>query len=90
MFSVLLSACFLCGCLHSHQVLSTAVKPVLLGGPRLRAWKRAEAFMKLADALGCAVAVTADAKGMFPEDHPNFIGRFIEYLSTLFGMQLPI
>jgi pyruvate decarboxylase len=57
-----------------HQVLASAVKPVLLGGPRLRAGGRQAAFLALADALGCAVAVTADAKGMFPEDHPNYIG----------------
>lgn len=61
-----------CAC---SQVLSTAVKPVLLGGPRLRHSTRREAFLELADAMGCAVAVTADAKGLFPEDHPNFIGE---------------
>lgn len=61
-------------------MLSTAVKPVLLGGPRLRAWKRADAFIQLADALGWAVAVTADAKGMFPENHPNFIGVWLAYV----------
>ena len=52
-----------------------ATKPVLLGGPRLRVRGRRGAFLKLADAAGCAVAVTADAKGMFPEDHPGYIGE---------------
>jgi pyruvate decarboxylase len=33
-----------------------------------------EAIVKLADAAGCAVAVMPDAKGMFPENHPNFVG----------------
>jgi len=28
------------------------------------------AFREIAEALGCAVAVTPDAKGLFPEDHP--------------------
>lgn len=35
-----------------------------------------EAIVKLADAAGCAVAVMPDAKGMFPEDHPNFVGTY--------------
>lgn len=35
-----------------------------------------DAVVKLATAAGCAVAVMPDAKGLFPEDHPNFIGMF--------------
>ena len=27
-------------------------------------------FREIAEALGCAVAVMPDAKGLFPEDHP--------------------
>jgi thiamine pyrophosphate-dependent acetolactate synthase large subunit-like protein len=53
----------------------SATKPVLLAGPRLRVRGRRGAFCKLADAAGCAVAVTPDAKGMFPEDHPGYIGE---------------
>uniref|UniRef100_A0A383VUS6 pyruvate decarboxylase n=1 Tax=Tetradesmus obliquus TaxID=3088 RepID=A0A383VUS6_TETOB len=66
----------------SNKVLAAAVKPVLLGGPRLRAGSRQAAFLALADALGCAVAVTADAKGMFPEDHPNYIGHYWGSISS--------
>ncbi|WIA21682.1 hypothetical protein OEZ85_000852 [Tetradesmus obliquus] len=66
----------------SNKVLASAVKPVLLGGPRLRAGSRQAAFLALADALGCAVAVTADAKGMFPEDHPNYIGHYWGSISS--------
>lgn len=29
------------------------------------------AFLKLAEAIGCAVAVMPDAKGLFPEEHPS-------------------
>ncbi|KAF8056339.1 SHM4 [Scenedesmus sp. PABB004] len=61
----------------TRAVLAKAVKPVLLGGPRLRnGGGRQAAFLALADALGCAVAVTADAKGLFPEDHSSFIGHY--------------
>lgn len=63
--------------------LASAVKPVLLGGPKLRAGKRAEAFLALADALGCAVATMPDAKGFFPEDHPQYIGTYWGSISSL-------
>lgn len=35
-----------------------------------------EAVVRLATAAGCAVAVMPDAKGMFPEDHPHFVGTY--------------
>ena len=34
------------------------------------------AFRDIAEALGCAVAVMPDAKGLFPEDHPQYIGIY--------------
>jgi pyruvate decarboxylase/indolepyruvate decarboxylase len=34
------------------------------------------AFRDVAEALGCAVAVMPDAKGFFPEDHPQYIGIY--------------
>ena len=34
------------------------------------------AFSDIAEALGCAVAVMPDAKGLFPEDHPQYIGIY--------------
>jgi pyruvate decarboxylase len=30
----------------------------------------------ISPALGCAVAVMPDAKGLFPEDHPQYIGIY--------------
>lgn len=56
--------------------ISAAVKPVLVAGSKLRCAGAGEAFAHLADALGCAVAVMPDAKGLFPEDHPSFIGTY--------------
>ncbi len=35
-----------------------------------------EAFLELANRSGYAVAVMPDAKGMFPENHPQFIGVY--------------
>jgi thiamine pyrophosphate-dependent acetolactate synthase large subunit-like protein len=49
----------------------------------LRARGRAAAFLVLADAFKGGVATTADGKGLFPEDHPQFIGEWI--LALLFA-----
>jgi len=56
--------------------INRAVKPVLVGGVKLRSADACGGFLKLADALGCAVAVMPDAKGLVPEDHPAFIGTY--------------
>lgn len=57
------------------EVLNKAVKPVLLAGPRLRHDNRRGAFQTLAEACQYGAAVTPDGKGLFQEDHDNFIGN---------------
>lgn len=54
--------------------LNKAVKPVLVCGARMRSRRARTAMVKLAEASGMPVAVMMNAKGLFPEDHPNFIG----------------
>jgi pyruvate decarboxylase len=61
-----------------------AVKPVLVAGAKIRQSGAEEAFRKLADSTGCAVAVMPNAKGMFPEDHPGFIGTYWGNISSPF------
>lgn len=56
--------------------LNSAVKPVLVAGVKIRPADAAQEFRQLADALGCAVAVMPDAKGLFPESHAGFIGTY--------------
>ncbi|MFZ4775580.1 MAG: thiamine pyrophosphate-binding protein [Terrimicrobiaceae bacterium] len=56
--------------------INAATKPVLVAGVKLRSQQAVRAFLKLADALGCAVAAMPDAKGLIPEDHPSFIGTY--------------
>ncbi len=56
--------------------LGHSVKPVLLAGVKLACTGAREPFAKLADALGCAVAVMPNAKGLFPESHPGFTGTY--------------
>lgn len=58
------------------KLLNGAQKPVLLAGSKLRSYGAMNAFRELAEALGCAVAMMPDAKGFFPEEHPQFIGVY--------------
>lgn len=68
--------------------LDKAVKPVMVGGPKLRVAKAYDAFAELADASGYAVAVMPSAKGMFPEHHPHFIGTYWGAVSTAFCAEI--
>jgi len=62
--------------------INAAVKPVLVAGAKLRPARACDAFLRLADALGCAVAVMPDAKGLVPENHPAFIGTYWGVVGT--------
>ncbi|KAF5471518.1 hypothetical protein F2P56_008305 [Juglans regia] len=69
-------------------LLNKAVKPVLLGGPKMRVAKACEAFVELADACGYALAVMPSGKGLVPEDHPHFIGTYWGAVSTAFCAEI--
>ena len=64
--------------------LNKAVKPVMVGGPKLRVAGACEAFVELADACGYALAVMPSAKGLVPEHHPHFIGTYWGAVGTAF------
>ena len=59
------------------ELLGHAVKPVLLGGPKLRPFEAMANFHALAEALGCGVALMPSAKSLFPEQHEQFIGIYL-------------
>ncbi len=61
---------------RASDLLEKAKKPILLAGVHLRAYGAIDAFRELAEALGCAVAVMPNAKGFFPEDHPQYVGIY--------------
>lgn len=61
---------------RANELLERAKKPILLAGVHLRAYGAIDAFRELAEALGCAVAVMPNAKGFFPEDHPQYVGIY--------------
>jgi pyruvate decarboxylase len=54
--------------------ISAATKPVLVAGARSKS--SVQGFMKLAEALGCGLAVLPDAKGLITESHPQFMGVY--------------
>ncbi|KAK0713447.1 pyruvate decarboxylase [Lasiosphaeria miniovina] len=66
----------------ASEYLSGKLKPVILVGPKLRRAGAEAELLRLAEAMGCAVAVQPAAKGMFPEDHPQFVGIFWGQVST--------
>lgn len=68
--------------------LNKAVKPVLVGGPKMRVSKACEALAELADACGYPVAVMPSAKGLVPEHHSRFIGTYWGAVSTPFCAEI--
>ncbi|KAJ8647591.1 hypothetical protein MRB53_000614 [Persea americana] len=70
------------------EFLDKAVKPVLVGGPKLRVAKAQEAFVELADASGYPVAMMPSAKGLVPEHLPRFIGTYWGAVSTAFCSEI--
>ena len=61
---------------HAAALLNAAIKPVAVGGVKLRPAAAVEAFRQFIDASGYAVAMMPNAKGFFPEEHPNFVGIY--------------
>ncbi|WP_435020029.1 alpha-keto acid decarboxylase family protein [Tundrisphaera sp. TA3] len=61
---------------HVAAILDGADRPVLVGGSKLRLPGVSGAFRALADASGYGVSVMPGGKGMFPEDHPGFLGLY--------------
>ncbi|PKA67102.1 Pyruvate decarboxylase 2 [Apostasia shenzhenica] len=77
-----------CAVEATAEFLNKAVKPVLVGGPKLRVAMAGAAFIELADASGWPIAVMPSAKGMVPEHHPRFIGTYWGAVSTAFCAEI--
>ncbi|KAL5550538.1 hypothetical protein UlMin_000714 [Ulmus minor] len=70
------------------EFLNNAVKPVLVGGPKLRVAHASDAFVELADACGYPLAVMPSGKGLVPEHHQRFIGTYWGAVSTAFCAEI--
>ena len=68
---------------HAVQACTNSL---LVGGEKVRGYWCENAFMDLSKALGCPVALLSGAKGIFPEENPQFIGTHISFktLSNFF------
>jgi len=62
--------------------INAAVKPAIVVGEKIRPAQSADAALGLVNAMACAIATTPDAKGIFPEDHPNFLGTYWSEVSS--------
>ncbi|XP_024400201.1 pyruvate decarboxylase 2 isoform X2 [Physcomitrium patens] len=70
------------------KFLNHTVKPVLVGGPKLRLGKAKEAFQELVEASGYAYATMPSAKGQPLESHPHFIGTYWGAVSSPFCLEI--
>lgn len=68
---------------YGLSFLANKLKPILLARPQLRAAGTEASFLKLANAIGYAVAIMPGAKSFFPEQHKQFVGIFWGEVSTL-------
>ncbi|XP_010279075.1 PREDICTED: pyruvate decarboxylase 1-like [Nelumbo nucifera] len=70
------------------DLLNKAVKPIIVGGPKLRVAKAQKAFVELVDACGYPFAAMPSGKGLVPEHHPHFIGTYRGVVSTSFCSEM--
>ena len=61
---------------HAAGLLKSAVKPVLVAGPKIRPFAAEAAFGELAEASGYAYANMPNAKGFVDENHAGYIGTY--------------
>ena len=66
----------------ASSFLAKAVRPILLAGPKLRAYGGEQAFREAAEAIGCGVAIMPSAKGFFSEEHEQFVGTYLGSVSS--------
>jgi acetolactate synthase-1/2/3 large subunit len=64
------------GCRLAVEALARARRPLFLVGSGARRGQGRQAVRALAERLGLPVVVTTKGKGVFPEDHPLYLGAF--------------
>ncbi|PWA79317.1 7-deoxyloganetin glucosyltransferase [Artemisia annua] len=70
------------------EFLNKAVKPVIVGGPKLRTAHACQAILELADDSGYFLVVTPTSKGLVPECHPQFMGTYSGGVRTTFCAEI--
>ncbi len=64
------------GCERCFDLLADAQSPLILAGAGARGERSRRFLTRLAEATGSPVAVSPKGKGVFPEDHPLYLGLF--------------
>lgn len=64
------------GCDRCFDLLASAKSPLILAGAGARGESSRGLLRSVAEATGTPVAVTPKGKGVFPEDHPLYLGLF--------------
>jgi acetolactate synthase-1/2/3 large subunit len=64
------------GCDRCFDLLAEARRPLILAGAGARDPRTRTRLVRLAEATGTPVAVSPKGKGVFPEDHPLYLGVF--------------
>jgi acetolactate synthase I/II/III large subunit len=65
------------GVARLQKILRDSRRPVILAGADVIRAKAREQLLQLAEALGAAVLVTMDARGVFPESNPRWAGVYL-------------
>ena len=60
----------------ARELLAAARRPVVVAGLEARGPSATQAVAALVTELGCPALVTYKAKGVIPDDHPQFVGVF--------------
>jgi acetolactate synthase-1/2/3 large subunit len=64
------------GCGRARGLLASAERPLIIAGAGARGAEGRRALLAAAEHFACPVTVTPKGKGVFPEDHPLYLGGF--------------
>jgi acetolactate synthase I/II/III large subunit len=64
------------GCQRARDLLTSAERPLIIAGAGARCLESRRVLVATAEHFACPVAVTPKGKGVFPEDHPLYLGGF--------------
>jgi len=70
------------------KLWNQSVKPVVIGGNKLRLGRAIHEFLDFASACGAGIAVMPNAKSFFPEDHEQFMGTYWGNVSSPFVCEI--
>ena len=68
--------------------INASVKPIVIGGVKLRKAEATTQFQEFVERLGAGVALMPDAKSLFSEHHNQYIGRYWPSVSTPYCMEV--